>query len=782
MRVPISWLRVYAALPSDADAIVSRLATLGFPVDAVDARPVITGVVVGRFDAIEKHPNADRLQVCTIDVGSERKLTIATAATNVAEGQVIPVATIGAKLPELTIEPRKMRGIASEGMLCSGGELALEADWFEDGIMQLDRDMPLGANVVDVLGLADPVLDVDVTPNRVDAFSMLGLARELAASFGVALCEPPTEVVYDGPTDDVRVTIASVDCRRYVAQRVSGLAVRPAPAWMRVRLALAGQRPINNLVDISNYVMLETGQPLHFFDYEKIANAHIVVRDATPGEPLTTLDGTKRTLDPTALVIADDAQATGLAGLMGGEISEVGETTREIVIESANWTGPRIRRMSVALGLRTEASTRNEKHLAPALTDLGAARAAVLLAAEGGRVRTPVPYGAQLAAPAAIALPKRDIPRLLGFTLDDEAVVTALESLGFGVTVATDAFAVTPPMWRTDIAIPADLVEEIARVVGYDRLAASMPVVGEQPLSSAGFERDNAIAQTFAGLGYRECMTLGLQPDSVAERDRALGMQVPPPVGITNPLSEDQRYLRYSMLPAHLAMVARDRLRPHRTFEIGHVFWDGTPDPVETNVATIVAATPHVEEPAWRSTPFLALKNDLLAAVRALTGREATVARATPLHLHPGKSADLVLDGTRIGSVGVVDPRLARAFEIDDDVVAGWLEIDRLPARANLPLRSTSRFPAIERDLAFVLDVDVPAAAVAEAARAHANVRDAYVFDEYRGAQIDVAKKSLALRVTIQSDETTLTDAQADAVIAAIVADLRTRFGATLRG
>jgi phenylalanyl-tRNA synthetase beta chain len=783
MRVPISWLRDYApGLPHDPSEIIARLATLGFPVDAVEARPAITGVVVGRIEKIEKHPNADRLQVCTIDIGSERTLTIATAATNVAAGQVIPVATIGAKLPELTIEPRKMRGIASEGMLCSGGELALEAEWFEDGIMQLDRDMRLGTNVVDVLGLADPVLDVDVTPNRVDAFSMLGLARELAASFGIALVEPERTVTYDGATDDVRVTIESVDCRRYVAQRVGDLAVRPAPAWMRVRLALAGQRPINNLVDISNFVMLETGQPLHFFDYEKIVNAHVIVRDATPGEKLATLDGAERTLDATALLIADEHQPTGLAGLMGGLISEVTATTREVLIESGSWNGPRVRRMSVALGLRTEASTRNEKNLAPALTDLGAARAAVLLAAEGGRVRTPIAYGAPLAAPVAIALPKHDIPRLLGFTLDDDTVVRALQSLGFAVTVASDAFAVTPPSWRTDIAIPADLVEEVARVVGYDRLSASMPVVTEQPLSSAAFERDTAIAATLAGLGYRECMTLGLQPGSIAERDRALDLPVPATVAISNPLSEDQRFLRYSMLHAHLAMVARDRLRPYRTFEIGHVFADATPVPVERNIAFVLAATARVDEPAWRSTPFLALKSDLLAAARALTGRDAAVTRATPLHLHPGKSADIVIDGVHVGSVGVVDPRLVRAYAIDADVVAGWFEIDLLPAHTHVPLIATSRFPAIERDLAFVLGIDVPAADVAAAAGTHPLVRGARAFDEYRGAQIDVAKKSLALRVTLQSDETTLTDVQADATIAAIVNDLRARFGATLRG
>jgi phenylalanyl-tRNA synthetase beta chain len=452
------------------------------------------------------------------------------------------------------------------------------------------------------------------------------------------------------------------------------------------------------------------------------------------------------------------------------------------VIESANWNGPRIRRMSVALGLRTEASTRNEKHLAPALTDLGAARAAALLAAEGGSVRTPVPYGRQLAPAAPIALPKRDVPRLLGFALDDGAVVTALQSLGFAVTTGADAFDVTPAPWRTDIAIPADLVEEIARVVGYDRLEAVMPVVTEQPLSSAAFERDNAIAATLAGLGYRECLTLGLQPGSVAERDRALGLHVPPPVAITNPLSEDQRYLRYSMVHAHLAMAARDRLRPYRTFEIGHVFWDASPDPVERNVAFVLAVTAHVDEPAWRSTPFLALASDLLAAVRALTGRDAGVVRATPLHLHPGKSADIVLDGTRVGSVGVVDPRLARAYEIDDDVVAGWLETAALPARVNLPLVAISRFPAIERDLAFVVDTGVAAAELTAVARAHQHVRAARAFDEYRGAQIDVAKKSLALRVTLQRADATLTDAQADETIAAIVAELRARFGATLRG
>jgi phenylalanyl-tRNA synthetase beta chain len=782
MRFPIAWLRRYVDLPADSDAIAAKLANLGFPIDGVERRPTITGVVVGRLDAVEKHPNADRLQVCTVDVAGPKKLTIATAATNVAAGQTIAVATIGAQLPHLKIEPRKMRGIDSEGMLISAGELALPEEWFEDGILQLDADTPLGVNAVDHFHLGDPVLDVDVTPNRVDALSMVGLARELAAAFGVPLREPDTVVATSGASDDVRVTIESVDCVRYVAQRVGNLTVRTGAAWMRILLALAGQRPINNLVDISNFVMLEVGQPLHFFDYAKIAGAHIIIRDPKPGEKLTTLDGVERELGPTALLIADERQATGLAGLMGGQVSEVSETTREIVIESANWSGPRIRRMSVALGLRTEASTRNEKNVPIALADLGAARAAALLAEPGVVVRAPQPYGMPPPAPPAIALPKGDVRRLLGFELGDAATTAALQSLGFAVADRGDAFAVMPPPWRSDILIAADLVEEVARVAGYDRLEGVLPVVAQQPLASTEFDREGELAQLLAALGYRECLTLSLQSAAIAERDRALGFEVPPVVEIRNPLSDDQRYLRYAMLHAHLGLIARDRApRPYRTFEIGHVFADGTPEPSERSVATIVAATPPAGDPPWRSSAFLAMKSDLLALVRRATGRDASVERATGLHLHPGKTAALALDGKRLGIVGVVDPRLLRRYEIEDEVVAGVIELDALPPRTVVPFVAPSRFPAIERDLALIVDADLPAGDVIAALRKHEGVRQATVFDEYRGAQIDVAKKSLAARVTLQRDDATLTDAQADEIIAAILADLQSAFGAVLR-
>ncbi|MGB6985547.1 MAG: phenylalanine--tRNA ligase subunit beta, partial [Candidatus Aquilonibacter sp.] len=374
MRVPISWLREYVDLPEDAQTIADRLAMLGFPVEEITRRPRVTGVVVGRIVTLEKHPNADKLQIGSIDIGGERRLTIATAATNVAAGQTIAVATIGAKLPELTIGPRKMRGIDSEGMMISAEELALPAEWFEDGIMQLDPDTPLGNDVTELFGLNDDVLDVEVTSNRVDAMAVIGLARELAASYGVPLRLPS----FENPASDAdptppTVSLESADCTRFVAQRFDGVNVGPAPAWMRIRLALCGQRPINNLVDISNYVMFETAQPLHFYDESQVADRHFIVRDAREGETLTTLDDIERTLGPRDLVIADTRRALGLAGLMGGADSEVRESTYAIILESANFNGARVRRMSAALGLRTEASSRHEKSLAPILTDVGAA-------------------------------------------------------------------------------------------------------------------------------------------------------------------------------------------------------------------------------------------------------------------------------------------------------------------------------------------------------------------------------------------------------------------------
>jgi phenylalanyl-tRNA synthetase beta chain len=777
MRVPIAWLRDYADLPANADDIIARLATLGFPVDDVETRPKLTNVVVGRITKLERHPNADRLQLCTIDIGGEKTLLIATAATNVAEGQTVPVARIGAELAGgLTIAPRKMRGIDSEGMLISAEEIGLPGEWFEDGIMQLEPSIPLGTDVVAYFRLADPVLEVDVTPNRPDALSVVGLARELAASFGVALREPPAGVQYDvDGADDARVTIETVDCKRFVYQRASGLRVRPATASMRIRLALAGQRPLNNVVDISNFVMLELGQPMHFFDWDRVAGKHLVVRDARDGERFTTLDGQERTLDARAIVICDDDGPTSVAGIMGGQRSEVEPTTSEVLIEAATWTGPRIRRVSGALKLRTEASSRFEKSLPLALADLGAARAAHLLEQEGASVMMPHAAGKPAVAAAPVTLPAGEVERLLGFALADDEIERALESLGFKVARDGANFVVTPPYWRGDVAIAADLVEEVARVVGYEHVRAEVPPVAPQDVDAAEFDRETELATTLAGLGYTEAISLSLQPASVAETWRANGIAVDAPVQITNPLSEDQRFMRFSIAPALLGFAARDRaVRPYRVFELGHVFHDGQPEPSETVQLTVLHA--------GGESAFGRLKSDVLALLRRITGADARVERGTFPSLHPGKTAALRSGDAVVGYVGVVDPRLARAYDVADTTALATLFVDALPPHVTPKYVPPSKFPAVDRDLAVVVALDVLAGDLVDAVRGEPLVRSATVFDEYRGPQVGEGKKSLALRIVLQSDDKTLTDEEADAALARIAATLRERFGAVPRG
>jgi phenylalanyl-tRNA synthetase beta chain len=770
------WLRDYVQLPDDTTSIVDKLASIGFPVDELIERPLLTNVIVGRITKLEKHPNADRLQVCTIDVGSETMLTIATAATNVAQGQIVPVARIGAELAGgMRIAPRKMRGLDSEGMLCSAEELGLPGDWFEDGIMQLDASTPLGSDVVGMFGLTQAVLDVDVTPNRPDAMSIVGLARELAAAFGVALREPQTNVLYDlDATDDARVTIETVDCKRFVHQRVSGLRVRPAKAWMRIRLALAGQRPINNIVDVSNFVMLELGQPLHFFDFSRIAGGHLIVRDAKPDETFKTLDNVERTLNPSMIVIADAEGATSLAGVMGGLRSEVVPETTEVLIESAAWTGPRIRRTSAALRLRSEASSRFEKSLPVALADNGAARAARLLEQEGGSIRMPRAQGQAIRDMAPITLHAQDLERLLGFPVENAEIERALTALGFKVRGIREGYAVTAPTWRADILINEDLVEEVARMVGYDRVIDTPPTVTAQNINSDAFDREMELAVGLAALDYVEVLSLSLQPESVAKTWTDAGIAVPELVEISNPLSEDQRYMRFALAPSLMTFAARDRaLRPYRIFELGRVFTQHEGEPGETTELTALHA--------GGDQAFTRLKRDVLALVRSLTGSDAEVTRGEYDGMHPGKTAELRIGEDVVAYVGIIDPRLAFAYELEPDTALATVFVTALPERTVPQYVQPSRFPAVDRDLAVIVPLAVLAGDLTAAVREEKLVRTARVFDEYRGRQIGEDHKSLAMRLALQSDEATLTDADADAAIARIVKTLGERFGAAIR-
>ncbi|GAC1655560.1 MAG: phenylalanine--tRNA ligase subunit beta [Vulcanimicrobiaceae bacterium] len=795
MKVPIAWLRQYVDLPQDPQTIADMLAQIGFPVDAIVKPPLISGVVVGKIVALEKHPNADRLQIGTIDVGLKTPLNIATAATNVTAGQVIPVATIGAQLPQLKIERRKMRGFESEGMMGSAEELGLPAEWFEEGILQLDPQTPIGEDVMERFGLQDAVLDVDVTSNRPDALSMIGLARELAAASGKELRLPvelqsmEVRVSSKGVDPDrdahgPKVTLRTADAIRFVAQRFENVRVGIAPAWIRIRLAQAGQRPINNVVDIANYVMLETGQPLHFYDAARISGNHLIARDADPGETLVTLDDIAHDLGPADLVIADDREPQGFAGLKGGKKSEVTDGTTSLILESANFQGPRVRRMSAARGFRTDASTRHEKSLAPILTDLGAARAAALLIREGATAYAPHAFGANIAAPAVVDFPVGDVKRLLGFELSEDAIRRHLGALGFGVREkSAGMLEVRAPLWRRDISIAADIVEEIARMAGYDNVPAVIPAIVDHAVSSSEYHLEKDLANTLRSLNYHEIISYSLHGPQMREKFARAGISPSAQsIEILNPLSEDQRYLRDALDPGMLDFFA-GRTEPFKIFEIGHIFpkVDGTTDEIAALGFAFTATPSH--DPAWKDANFLRIKGDAEAIIREITGRTAEVTRDRRAGMHPGKTAVLMVEGKEVMYVGAADPRLLHAYDVRLPMYYGSMYLERLPDPLTKRFTPPSRFPSTSRDLALILDLNVEAKAIEDAVRQAIGplCKSVRVFDEYRGPQAGENKKSLAVRIVLQRDDSTITDAQADAAVARALEAAQTEFRATIR-
>lgn len=783
MKVPIGWLREYVELPADPARIAEMLANLGFPVAGIEMRPAITGVVAGAISSLEKHPNADRLLVGRIDIGDGNPLTIATAATNVARGQRIAVATIGAQLPQLRIERRKMRGVESEGMMISADELALPAEWFEDGIMQFDATLAPGTDVVEYFKLNEAVLDVEVTSNRVDAMSVVGLARELAAYQKTPLRLPEFHNPGAGG-DRPNVTLESPDCRRFVAQLFTGVNANPSPPWIRIRLALAGQRPINQLVDVSNYVMLETGQPLHFYDAATIPHHHLIVRDARENETLAALDGSEHTLDERVLVIASEQRAECLAGLMGARSSEVTAETRELLLEAANFSGPRIRRTAARLGFRTEASSRHEKNLPPALTDIGAARAAQLLRSFGATAHAAVAFGAPLKESEPIRFKVSDISRLLGFELPSEEIRESLDRLGFKADArGADLLNVTPPPWRSDIALSADIVEEIARIVGYDRIEAIIPAVRPHDIESRIYGLERLTGETLSALGYREIVSYSLHGQGRIEKVRGAGILPVAPVEVLNPLSEEQRFLRTALEPGILEYFARVNT-PARVFEIGRIFYREDRQPLENSALVFGFSGEAIDEAPWRDSNFLRLKGDCEALLRAVTGREGIEAAADRrAFFHPGRCGVLLMDGREVAVVGQVHPRLQQMFAVPLPVYLCSVQLANLPHYEIPQFKPPSKYPSTYRDLALVCDIGLPAQQLEQAIRdaVGAECTNVRSFDEYRGAQVSAGKKSLAIRVTLQKRDATITDAQADAAIRKAIAALTDRFSVTLR-
>jgi phenylalanyl-tRNA synthetase beta chain len=831
MRVPLSWLRDYVEFDLAPEALAERLTLLGMEVKGIERwGGDWQNVVVGELLSVEKHPNADRLSLTSVRVGADgagEPLSIVCGATNIAAGQRVPVALPGAVLPgDRRIERTEKMGVVSNGMLCSGEELNLTGD--ADGILILPPDAPIGVPLVDLYG--DVVLDVDVKPNRGDALSLIGLAREVAAVTGAPLRWPDTDPSEDDRDVASLLEVRVVDegwCPRFVGRWVDGVTIGASPDRVQMRLRAAGQRPISNVVDVSNYVMLELGKPIHTYDADAVAEVggkrQLIVRRADPGERLETIDHVARQLDPDTLLIADARGPLGIAGIMGGAGSEVGEATTRVIVESAIFDPVEIRRTGQRYGLRSEASLRFEKGQETRLARLGADRAARLIAewAGGSVARGRVDSAPEGPPPARVAFRPARVNRLLGTSLTAADQGGLLERVG----VATEAATASPdrivpiaagsrplaaevgpteevlvaivPTWRRDIAIEADIAEEVARVRGYETIPEVLPDTAMPPYRPSPLGIRDRIRDALAGAGLTEVVTHALVSPAQVERD-AWTAETPPveggtrsggrPIHVTNPLSADHSVLRQSVAGS-LIEIAAANIRRGRDeiaiFEIGKGYGDEAGNVLEW-WRLAIAMTGPVEPPSWNRSPRDADVDDVKGVIELVARRLAlTEPTYAPLAdepmLHPGRSASVVArrsadEGGSVGLSGVVgelhphvteavDARGARLIvaEIDIAGLAGGAPVDR-------PVVAPPRHPAAERDLAVVVPEDVAAAVIADAIRSGAG--DALIgvrlFDIYRGAPLGPSEKSVAWRLVFQVPDRTLTDAEIDSEVAAI--------------
>jgi phenylalanyl-tRNA synthetase beta chain len=806
MRVPYSWLREYCDPGLEAGELAERLAMTGTEVERVGTvgPPSPEGFVVGKVVTREKHPDADRLSVCTVDTGDGEPRTIVCGAPNVDAGQTVPVALPGATMPGgAKLGKAKLRGVESHGMILSAAELEIAEE--SQGILVLPGASPPGTPLGEVLPVAEPVLELEVTPNRPDCLGVYGVAREVHAIGAAPLAAEPwaEDAPAEGAGDaadyaSVRVEVPDL-CPRFTARVFTDVEVGPSPPWLQARLSAAGQRPINNVVDITNYAMLLTAQPLHAFDLDRVPDGALIVRAASAGETMTTLDGVERTFDAETVLVCDSRGPSGIAGIMGGQVSEVSDETTRVLLEVANWSGTNILRTSRLLGLRSEASARFEKQLHPALCMRAQRIASRLLVELCGAKLVPGTIDVAAEAPPAprIALRGERVEGLLGMRIEQADQVAYLERLGFAVEVAGDDLEIeVPPDRHHDVTREADLIEEVARVHGIDEhLPSTLPAVGQ----SGGLRRDQRLRRrtedALRDLGFDEVVGWSFtdpgEPGRLripADDSRANG------VIISNPLSEDQSVMRTTLLGSLLGAARRNLAHGAdraALFESGRVYFNHPPtggefagvrgapfvEPHRLGALVIGPLTPR----SWRGggdpTDFFALKG-VLEGLSARLGAETGLESATESFLHPGRAARVLVGETDAGWIGELHPLVCREWDLES-AVGFELELAPLVGTAVVgeeTFEDLAAFPAVLQDLAVVVPGEVSAAQVREAVLAAAGepLRSAEVFDLYEGEQLGEGRKSLALRLEFRATDRTLTDEE--------VAGRRESIAAALKG
>ncbi len=792
MLISNEWLKEYVTIDDSVSNLAERITRTGIEVDdLIDYTKDIKNLVVGFVKSKEKHPDADKLNVCQVDIGEDEPVQIVCGAPNVDAGQYVIVAKVGGRLPGgIKIKRAKLRGERSEGMICSLQEIGISSNYipksFESGIYVFSEAQVPGTDALQALYLDNQVMEFDLTPNRADALSMIGTAYEVAALYNTKMTKPDTtsNELELSANDELTVTIENEDKVPYYSARVvHDVTIEPSPIWMQARLIKAGIRPINNVVDISNYVLLEYGQPLHMFDQDAIGSQQIVVRQANEGEKMTTLDDTERELLTSDIVITNGQTPIALAGVMGGDFSEVKEQTSNIVIEGAIFDPVSIRHTSRRLNLRSESSSRFEKGIATEFVDEAVDRACYLLQtyANGKVLKDRVSSGELGAFITPIDITADKINRTIGFDLSQNDIVTIFNQLGFDTEINDDVITVLVPSRRKDITIKEDLIEEVARIYGYDDIPSTLPVfdkVTSGQLTDRQY-KTRMVKEVLEGAGLDQAITYSL----VSKEDAtAFSMQQRQTIDLLMPMSEAHASLRQSLLPHLIEAASYNVARKNKDvklFEIGNVFFANgegeLPDQVEYLSGILTGDYVVNQWQGKKETVDFYLAKGVVDRVSEKLNLEFSYRRADIDGLHPGRTAEILLENKVVGFIGELHPTLAAdndlkrtyVFELNFDalmaVSVGYINYQPIP-----------RFPGMSRDIALEVDQNIPAADLLSTIHAHGGniLKDTLVFDVYQGEHLEKGKKSIAIRLNYLDTEETLTDERVSKVQAEIEAAL----------
>ena len=797
MLVSYNWLKQYTNVEDNANALAEKITRGGIEVEGVEyLAEEISGVVVGYVESKEKHPDAEKLNVCQVNIGEEENLQIVCGAPNVDAGQYVIVAKVGAKLPGIKIKKAKLRGVESQGMICSLGELGLSKSVvpknYQEGIYVFETEQELGSDVVEVLGLNDYILDLSITPNRADALSMRGLTYELGALYNNKVDFKDVEKEENYEATSLQVSIESDSCRNYVGQVVKNVEVKDSPLWLQTRLMNSGIRPINNIVDITNYVLLEFGQPMHAFDKDLVGDK-IVVRDAKEGEVLETLDGEERKLQTTDLVITNGTRAIALGGVMGGKNTEVSEKTKNIILESAYFNPTSVRRTSAAHGLRSDSSARFEKGIDPNMQKAALARAVELILELCPNAVVESSVGIiNKEKEKVVEITTSYINNYLGITLTTEEIVAILEGLSFTVEVSGDNLVVKVPTRRPDISIKQDLVEEVIRIYGYDNLASTLPKFSKTTKGGLTYSQRMVrdLRGVYASLGFNDTINYSLVSEEEATQ---YTLENHHKVRLLMPMTETHSTLRQSLVPGLLNTVQYNVARKQKDLkllEIGRVFFGSGDDNIQPKETLYLSAALTGEERATKwlkessALDFFAAKGYLEVVFERLGLEEkVTYKKSTLEGMHPGRFAEVYLGEKRIGFIGEVHPQVADKLGLNTTYVFE-INLDEVISESKVKPKyeEVTKYPEITRDIAMLVDVKDEYQNIYNVIESVNSklITNVELFDLYAGAELLAGKKSLALTITYSDKQKTLTDEEVTAVHEKVLAAL-TAYGAIIR-